>query len=366
MKHTYLKGDNDMKLTSNLTKMMHVQYPIIQAGMAGSTTPELVAAVSNAGGLGSIGAGYFSADKLKQEIEAVEALTDLPYVVNLFVPSEKTYIPEKVEHMNAWLKPYRRAFHLEEPVVNLSEQQQFDEAIRIIIDQEVPIASFTFGIPDAATIEKLKAHQIKLIGTATSVEEAIANEQAGMDVVIAQGSEAGGHRGAFIETSQSYTPLIGTMSLVPQIVDAVNIPVVAAGGIMDSRGLVASIALGAEGIQMGTAFLTTEESGASQLYKDAISQSKETDSLVTHVFTGKPARGINNDFIRKMNEFDGDIPDYPIQNQLTTTLRKASAQAGDPQWTHLWSGQSPRLAQHVTAQKLMEDIIQEAQTLIQT
>jgi len=354
-----------MKLTSRLTKMLNIQSPIIQAGMAGSTTPELVAAVSNAGGLGSVGAGYFSADRLEQEIAAVQALTDAPYAVNVFVPSEKTYIPEKVEHMNAWLKPYRRAFHLEEPVVNLGEQQQFEDAIRIIIEKDVPIVSFTFGVPDAKLVERLKAHQIKLIGTATSVEEAIANERAGMDIVIAQGSEAGGHRGAFIETANQYTPLIGTMSLVPQIVDAVSIPVVAAGGIMDSRGLVASMALGAEAIQMGTAFLTTVESGASQLYKDAIIQSKETDSVVTNVFTGKPARGINNTFIEKLNQYDGEIPDYPIQNQLTTTLRKAAAQAGDPQWTHLWSGQSPRLAQHVTAQKLIEGIIQQARTLIE-
>ena len=143
-----------------------------------------------------------------------------------------------------------------------------------------------------------------------------------------------------------------------------SIPVVAAGGIMDGRGLVASIILGAEGIQMGTAFLTSEESGASQLYKNAIQHSKETDTVVTNVFTGKPARGIDNEFIHKMNEYNDDIPDYPIQNQLTSAIRKEAAREGNEQWTHLWSGQSPRLALCSSASTLMERIVQQAKQLL--
>lgn len=353
-----------MKLSTRVTGVLNVKYPIIQAGMAGSTTPELVATVSNAGGLGTVGAGYFSSDRLEQEITYVQELTDLPYAVNLFVPSEKLYIPEKVEHMNAWLKPYRRAFNIEEPVINMTEKQQFEDAIDLVIEKGVPAVSFTFGIPEQTVIEKLKERHIKLIGTATSVEEAIANESAGMDMVIAQGSEAGGHRGAFSETASQLTPLIGTMSLVPQMVDQINIPVVAAGGIMDGRGLVASMVLGAEGVQMGTAFLTSDESGASQLYKHAISQSKETDTVVTNVITGKPARGIDNEFIHKMNEYDDEIPDYPIQNQLTNALRKEAANKGNAQWTHLWSGQSPRLVQHMSAWALIENVVKQANEIM--
>lgn len=353
-----------MKLTNDVTEKLGIRYPIIQAGMAGSTTPELVATVSNSGGLGTIGAGYFTTDKLDQEITHVQELTDLPFAVNLFVPSDKLYLPEKVEKMNAWLRPYRRALNLEEPTVNISEEEQFNTAIELLIEKNVPIVSFTFGIPDGAIIDKLKQNHMKLIGTATSVEEAIANEQAGMDMVIAQGSEAGGHRGSFTYVAGDQVPLVGTMSLVPQIVDAVNIPVIAAGGIMDARGLIASMVLGAKGAQLGTAFLTTEESGASTLYKNAIQESKETDTVVTKVFSGKPARGIDNDFIHNMNRYDDDIPDYPIQNQLTNAIRKASAQNGDTKWTHLWSGQSPRLARSVSASTLIQQIIRHTETLI--
>ena len=353
-----------MNLTTEFTRIFGVKYPIVQAGMAGSTTPELVATVSNSGGLGTIGAGYFTAEKLEDEITAVQELTDLPFAVNLFVPGGQLYIPENVEKMQAWLKPYRRALDLEEPVVNIDEQQKFNDAIDIIIEKGVPVVSFTFGIPDAEVIEKLKARNIKVIGTATSVEEAIANEQAGMDVVVAQGSEAGGHRGAFTESDNGQTPMIGTMSLVPQVVDHVNIPVIASGGIMDGRGLTASMALGAQGVQLGTAFLTTDESGASNLYKNAIENSIETDTVVTKVFSGKPARGIKNAFIEEMNEYNDEIPDYPIQNQLTNPIRKKAAKEGKEDGTHLWSGQSPRLARAIAAATLVENIIKESSDLI--
>ncbi|PTI62050.1 NAD(P)H-dependent flavin oxidoreductase, partial [Staphylococcus succinus] len=204
-----------------------------------------------------------------------------------------------------------------------------------------------------------------IIGTATSVEEAIANESANMDVVIAQGSEAGGHRGSFIRASNNQMPLVGTMSLVPQIVDNVNIPVIAAGGIMDGRGLVAGLVLGAHAVQMGTGFLTTEESAATELYKNAIKQSLETDTVVTNVFSGKPARGIDNEFIHNMEGYNDDIPDYPIQNQLTNAIRKAAAKEGNAQWTHLWSGQSPRLAQRLSAALLIEKVVKEAENILQ-
>ncbi|HLR18560.1 MAG TPA: nitronate monooxygenase [Staphylococcus sp.] len=353
-----------MKLSSRVTEILGIKFPIIQAGMAGNTTPELVATVSNSGGLGSIGAGYFTSERLEKEIVHVQELTDLPYAVNLFVPSQKLFIPDKVERMNAWLKPYRRAFNIEEPVLNMSEEQQFNRAIDIIIEKGVPVVSFTFGIPNQLIITKLKESKITIIGTATSVEEAIANESAGVDMIIAQGSEAGGHRGSFTVTDGNRTPLIGTMSLVPQITDSIDIPVIAAGGIMDGRGFVASMVLGAEAIQMGTAFLTTDESDATSLYKNAIQHSKETDTVVTNVFTGKPARGIDNEFIHKMDGYDDDIPDYPIQNQLTKAIRKEAAKKGDAQWTHLWSGQSPRLAQQVSATRLIQRIINESKTIL--
>lgn len=352
-----------MELSSYLTKQLNIDYPIIQAGMAGSTTPELVAAVCNAGGLGTIGAGYFDGEKLSAEIDEVHQLTTKPFAVNLFVPSNNEIDNGQIEHMKAWLKPYRKAFNLEEPVVNITEQQQFDRAIDIIIEKKVPIVAFTFGIPSKETMTKLKKHNITIIGTATSVDEAQANEEAGVDIVVAQGSEAGGHRGSFIEKGNS-SALVGTMSLVPQIVDNTSLPVVAAGGIMDGRGLIASIALGAQGVQMGTAFLTTLESGANNVLRNAILNSKETDTVVTPVFSGKPARGIDNTFIHEMDKYDDTIPSYPIQNQLTNAIRKAAVQNGNANMTHLWSGQSPRLAQAISVDQLIQQILSQSSSVL--
>lgn len=349
---------------NEMTKILGVQYPIIQAGMAGSTTPHLVSTVSERGGLGTIGAGYFNAEKLESEIQEVQRLTDKPFGVNLFVPSINRYLPDQIEHMNAWLKPYRRAFNLEEPVVNVTEEKQFKQAIDLIIKYHVPVCCFTFGIPDEETIQKLKEANVTLVGTATSVDEAIENERSGMDIIVAQGSEAGGHRGSFLNHSDE-EPMIGTMSLVPQVVDNVSIPVVAAGGIMDGRGLLASMMLGAQGVQMGTAFLISDESAASDLLKNAILGSKETDTVVTKVFSGKFARGIHNEFIHEMNQYDGEIPDYPIQNQLTNSIRKAAAQNGSRELTHMWSGQSPRLAERMHASIVMDKVISQVEKKLQ-
>ena len=165
--------------------------------------------------------------------------------------------------------------------------------------------------------------------------------------------------------TQNQVPMIGTISLVPQIVDAVTIPVIAAGGIMDGRGILASIILGAEGVQMGTAFLTSQDSKASKLLRDAIINSKETDTVVTKAFSGKFARGINNRFIEEMSQFEGDIPDYPIQNELTSSIRKAAANLGDKELTHMWSGQSPRLATTHPANTIMSNLINQINQIMQ-
>ena len=347
-----------------LTELLNIKYPIIQAGMAGSTTPELVASVSNSGGLGCIGAGYFTPNKLEEEIQHVQSLTQKPFGVNIFVPNKVNYSKTQVDHMNAWLRPYRRALNLEEPTINLSEEQQFENTIDIIINYNIPVCCFTFGIPNQHIINKLKEANIILVGTATSIDEAIENERAGMDVVVAQGSEAGGHRGSFLTVKEDREPAIGLMSLIPQMADNVSIPVVAAGGIMDGRGILASMVLGAQGVQMGTAFLTSKESGANELVKQTIINSKETDTIITDVFSGKYARGISNQFVQAMINYDGDIPPYPIQNQLTQSIRKQAAANGDSEFTHIWSGQSPRLATNQRVDNLMKQLLLQIEHLL--
>lgn len=348
---------------TKITAQLGIKYPIIQAGMAGNTTPELVASVSNSGGLGTIGAGYFSSEKLADEIDKVKLLTTQPFAVNLFVPSKKHIKRAQVDLMNAWLNPYRRALDLEQPVVNLSESQQLEKQIDILIEKRVPIVSFTFGIPDVHLIRKMHEHHMIVMGTATSVEEAIVNEEAGIDIIVTQGSEAGGHRGSFLKQENGEYPMIGSISLIPQVADAVSIPVVAAGGIMDGRGVLASLILGASGVQMGTAFLTSQESGADIAYKQAILNSTETSTVLTNAFSGKMARGIRNDFIDYLSTFRGEVPEYPIQNQLTSAIRKASTANHDYSLMSLWSGQTPRLATSRKANEMVESIVQQIEDM---
>lgn len=353
-----------MWTSSQVAKHCHIQYPIVQAGMAGSTTPELVAAVSNNGGLGTIGAGYMSATQLENEIIKVQQLTNQPFAVNLFVPEPIHYDMVHVQQMKHTLEPLRQSFGVSELKIKAHDDAEFEEKIALLLKYHVPICSFTFGIPSEHIIDKLKQASITTIGSATTVEEAQAVEQAGCDMVVAQGSEAGGHRGSF--TSQAHTHLIGTMALVPQIVDHVSIPVIASGGIMDGRGVLASLALGASGVQMGTAFLTTTESKAADVHKTAIVNAKETDAVLTNVFSGKMARGLYNRFIEMMESTSVTPLPYPIQNDLTNDIRSAAKQKGDIEWTHLWSGQGVRLAQEMNAKQLITKLNREVQQRMHT
>lgn len=342
-----------------------IQYPVVQAGMAGNTTPELVAAVSDFGGLGTIGAGYMSPETLEEEILKVQSLTSKPFAVNLFVPEHVDYSNDDVAEMNEFLASYRAAFNLKEPVIGTHDYATFEALVELVIKHEVPVCSFTFGLPSESIRQRLSAAGILLIGSATTVEEAKAIEAAGLDFIVAQGGEAGGHRASFHPYDVQRPPMIGTMALVPQIVDAVNIPVIASGGVMDGRGWAASHLLGAQGVQLGTAFLTTHESKAKKVHKQAIWNSKETDTVVVHELSGKPARGIENTFIQNLQQAQLKILPYPIQNDLTQTIRATAGKEGKKEWMHLWSGQNVRGAQDVDVVTLMTQMIHTAQSQIE-
>ncbi|WP_226529836.1 NAD(P)H-dependent flavin oxidoreductase [Metabacillus niabensis] len=354
-------------LTNKMTELLKIEYPIIQAPMAGGiTTSKLVAEVTNSGGLGIIGAGYMTPCQLREQITEIKELTPKPFGVNLFVPNEFTVTESEIELANQFLNPIRQQLNLHQndnielPDFN-NDFEKFIEQIKVVIEEKIPICSFTFGIPSREVIYKLKQSKTILIGTATTVEEAVKNEKAGMDIVVAQGSEAGGHRGNFINRSQE--SLIGLMSLIPQVVDHVSIPVVAAGGIMDGRGLMASFYLGANGVQMGTAFLTCIESGAHQLHKEAILNTNEDQTVVTRSFSGKWARGIKNKFILQMQRHERLLPDFPVQNTLTQDIRKTSATQDNQDFMSHWCGQSPRLAKNLTVESLLKNIIKEAKNI---
>lgn len=355
-------------LSNELTKLLNIKYPIIQAPMAGGvTTSELVAEVSNCGGLGNIGAGYMTPSQIREQIKEIKQLTSHFFGVNLFVPNEFTVSENEITSTNQKLQPIYKQLNindrgnLEIPKFE-KVLETFMEQIKIVIDEKVPVCSFTFGIPSKEVITELKQNKIILIGTATTVSEAVEIEKSGMDMVVVQGSEAGGHRGHFISGVQE--SLVGLMSLIPQVVDHVNIPVISAGGIMDGRGLMASLCLGAKAVQMGTAFLTCDESGAHKVHKEAILHAREDQMVLTRAFSGKWARGIKNKFIVEMQKEEMSFPDFPVQNTMTQSIRKASSLQKNQDFMSLWSGQSPSLAKNQTVQSLIETTISEARNLL--
>lgn len=352
-------------MKTKITETLSIRYPIIQAPMAGGiTTTELVAASSKAGILGMIGAGYMSPEQLRTQIQEIKTQTTERFGVNVFVPTDYSVDQSEIEVSHQLLASIRKELNLPTPETisfpNL--HKSFEEQINIILEEEIKVCSFTFGLPSENLISLLKQQGIVLMGTATNVKEAIACEQAGMDLIVVQGSEAGGHRGTFDENVEG--SLIGLMSLIPQIKDHVQTPLIAAGGIMDGRGLVAALHLGADAVQMGTAFLTTIESGAHPQHKEAILKAAEDETVITKSFSGKSARGLKNRFVQDLLTNEHKLPVFPIQNSLTQDIRKASAQNQDPSFMSLWSGQSPHLARAISVQELVEDTMQQAEELL--
>ena len=355
-------------LKNKITELFNIDYPIVQAPMAGGVaTTKLVAEVSNCGGLGTMGAGYMTPEQTREQIREIKQLTSHFFGINLFVPNEFTVSQDEIILADQILQPIRK--QLDIPPSNGVEipkyknvLETFNQQIKIVIEEKVPVCSFTFGIPSREVIDVLKKNDIITIGTATTVREAIEIERNGLDMIVVQGSEAGGHRGNFMNGCQE--SLVGLMSLIPQVVDNVNIPVIAAGGIMDGRGLMASLCLGAKGVQMGTAFLTCSESGAHQVYKEAVLNAKEDQTVLTRSFSGKWARGIKNKFINEMHKEEATLPEFPVQNTLTQPIRKAAASQSNQEFLSLWSGQSPRLAKNQTVDTLIKNIISQANKII--
>ena len=347
--------------------MLNITYPIVQAGMAGGvTTPQLVASVSNAGGLGSLGAGYMTPEQMKMAISDINMLTTKPFAVNLFVPEDDPSSEESIANVQFKLQHYADELGITDKERKrksfLETQKEYQEKLQILIDVGVPVISFTFGVPSIEDVQRLGKEKMIVMGTATTVKEAIIIEKSGMDLVVMQGMEAGGHRGTF--TGDFQASLIGSASLIPQTVDAIQIPVIAAGGIMDGRGVLSMLALGADAVQMGTAFVTCQESGAHPVHQHAILTSTEDQTVVTPVFSGKPARGITNDFVTEMAGLK-NLPGYPTLNTLTKEVRKQAAIQKRPEWMSLWSGQSPRLSTSKSAQEIIHHSVKQVTDILE-
>ncbi|MEH3085506.1 MAG: nitronate monooxygenase [Xylophilus ampelinus] len=313
--------------------------PVLQGPMAGADTPALAAAVSGAGGLGMLGCGMRSPDAIAEAAAEVRRRTARPFGINLFVQDTPAPdAPDAAEVAGAMerLAPLCARFGLA-PAPPARWCEDFAAQFEALLAARPAVASFTFGILGAGAVDRLHAAGCCVVGTATTVAEARAWEAVGADAVCASGTEAGGHRGTFLADFAS--SMVGTMALVPECVDALRIPVIAAGGIMDGRGIAAARALGAEAAQMGTAFLACTESGIGAAYRQALRSATGTDTRVTRVFSGRPARGIVNRMMEALRDAEDLVPPYPVQNALTGALRKAAAAAGDAGHLSLWAGQ---------------------------
>ncbi|MEO6352180.1 MAG: nitronate monooxygenase [Burkholderiaceae bacterium] len=343
---------------SRFLSMLGITHPIIQAPMAGgATTPELVAAVSNAGALGSFAAATLSPAALVEGVQRVRALTSLPFNVNLFVLEQPAVDPAELAAAQALLAPYRAALGLAAapPPAKFCENNR--DQIAALLTLAPPVVSFTFGVLDAATVTQFRQQGSFVIGTATTVAEARAWEAAGADAICVQGIEAGGHRGTFLGDFEQAG--IGLMALIPQVARAVHVPLIAAGGIMDGNGIAAALILGAQAAQLGTAFLCCDESGIHPGWKQRLALTSDDGTRLTRVFSGKYARGIVTDFMQQLRPFEHQVPDYPIQNALTADIRQAAARQNQLEMMSLWAGQGAGLARPMPAALLVQTLTDE-------
>lgn len=346
-----------------LIDRLGLRYPVIQAPLAGGgDTPALVAAVCEAGALGFIGASYLTPGQIAEASRAVRAQTGRPFGINLFAPLPAPEAPREAGRALERLEAFYAELALPRPELPTLAADSFGEQLAAALESGASVFSFTFGVLPAAALAAIKARGMFVMGTATTVEEAVSLERAGVDAVVAQGSEAGGHRGTFAAAFEA--GLVGTMALVPQVVDAVRVPVIASGGIMDGRGIAAALALGASAAQMGTAFLTCHEAGIPEAYKEAILGAREDGTRLTRAFSGRPARGIVNRFMTEIDRAPETILPFPLQNTLTRPLRSAAARQGRAEFLSLWAGQAVRLARRQSAADLVARLAKETEEAI--
>src|SRR5229473_2922110 len=346
---------------NRLTAKLGIEYPIIQGPLGGLSSQKLTAAVSNFGGLGSFGAHGLTPETIKDVIAQIRSFTSKPFAMNLWVSMEdegaRTSDENAFKRSLAPLAAHIAALGAPRPEYEAYSPIRFEDQARVLLDERVPVFSFIYGIPPSEILEECRAKRIVTIGTATTPEESAALQDAGVDAIVASGFEAGGHRGSFLRAADD--SLTGTFSLVPQIADTVSLPVIAAGGIADARGVIAAFVLGAEAVQMGTAFLTCEESGASRIHRETLMQRKAEFTGLTKAFTGRLARGIQNRLMSELKEERAEILPYPLQRMLVRNLSIAAEAAGRADLLPLWAGQSASLSTCTEVSVFLNSLVEE-------
>lgn len=342
-----------------LLDLLGVEHPIIQAPMAGSNLHELAAAVSEAGALGSLPCALLGLDQVRAQLAAFRAVTARPINLNFFCHRPPTPLPEREARWRERLAPYYAELGVDPALAVASGRAAFDGAACELVEEWRPaVVSFHFGLPDDALVARVRATGAKVLSSATTVDEARWLEDHGCDAIIAQGAEAGGHRGMFL--SDDVARQVGTMALVPQVVDAVGVPVIAAGGIGDARGIVAAFALGAAGVQLGTAYLRCPEARVSAAHRRALQGARDDATALTNVFTGRPARGIVNRLMREVGPMSGEAPAFPLAGGAVAPLRAASEAKGEGDFSPLWAGQAAGLGREMPAGELTKKLAAEA------
>jgi nitronate monooxygenase len=353
---------------NRLTEKLGIEYPIIQGPYGGFASQKLTAAVSNFGGLGSLGASSSAPEAIKDAIAEIRSLTSKPFAVNLWVSVEdegaRTSDESAFNRSVTSIAPMLDELGAARPVYKPYAPNRFEDQVRVLLDAKVPIFSFIFGIPPREILDECRAKGIVTIGAATTPDEAAVLQDAGVDAIAASGFEAGGHRGSFLRAAED--SLTGTMSLVPQVVDAVDVPVIAAGGIGDARGIVAALALGAEAIQMGTAFLACEGSGASKLHRETLIEKRAGRTALTKGFTGRLARGVRNRLMEELNRAPSEILPYPLQRGLVRNISVAAEAAGRADLVPMWAGQSANLSGGTDLQEILKSLVEEVSEIAGT
>jgi len=341
-----------------------IEHPIIQAPMAGASTPEMAVAVSEAGGLGSLPSGQYDLAQARAALEKVRAGTRRPYLVNFFCHRLPTPDAAIEKTWRARLAPFYREQGLDPQMPSAGAgRTPFDASFCALVEEmKPPVVSFHFGLPEPVLLQRVKAIGAKVVGCATTVKEARWLEERGCDAVIAMGLEAGGHRGNFLGSDPvaDMATQVGTFALVPQVADAVTVPVIAAGAIADARGIVAALALGGAAVQIGTAYLFSPEAKIPAYYRAALKQAEEDETAITNLFTGRPARGIMNRIMREIGPIAADAPPFPFAGGALVPLRQKAEAAGSGDFSNMWAGQAVRLGVELPAGDLTRKLAAEA------
>jgi len=344
--------------------LFHIEVPVLLAPMAGSGGSELAIAVAEAGGLGSLPCAMLSPEQIRTELGIIRQRVSKPINLNFFCHRPPLHDPTREAGWRKRLEPYYAEFKLDPAAApaNAGRNPFDEESCKIVEEFRPEIVSFHFGLPQEPLLERVRNTGAKIIASATTVAEARWLEERGCHAIIAQGAEAGGHRGMFLEDDINTQP--GTMALVPQVVDAVSVPVIAAGGIADGRGIAAAFMLGASAVQIGTAYLQTPEALSGPLHRQALAEAREDRTVLTNVFTGRPARGLINRIVREVGPISAEAPAFPLALAAVGPLRKAAEEAGTGDFSPLWAGQAAPLARAMPAGELTLKLAKDAAALL--